>query len=176
MVIEKKNKKYNKSAVFLLPMLDIKLNLFANFYNVYYKTIYNKDENEKRIYLVYELNAINEKVISNITNCEYYINSYNIDDFKIFIYRVPVLYNYDFMLFCNGKYNSFSKLYKDLLLKSYGMLKGEELNRILNSKLKHKEELAKKFDVNVKDIKEIFPIPDEIEETFSVSNNYNLEI
>jgi hypothetical protein len=39
-----------------------------------------------------------------------------------------------------------------------------------------RSELAKKFNVNVDKIDEIFPIPDEIEETFNIGNNYKLEI
>lgn len=176
MVIEKNKKEYNKSAVFLLPMLDIKLNLFSNFHNVYYKTIYNDDENEKRIYLVYKINNINEQIVKDITNNVHYLRDFDIDGFKVIVYKVPLIYIKDFILFCEGKYNNFSKLYKNLLLFSYGTLKKDELNKILNSTDRHKEELATKFDVNIKDIKEVFPIPDEIEETFSVGNNYKLEL
>lgn len=175
MVVEKKNKNYNKSAIFLLPLIGINLNLFVDFYNVYYKSVYNYDENEKRIYVVYKINSITEDTSKNIIKSLYYFSNYNIDGFKVFIYRVPNIFIKDFNLFINGKYNSFSKAYKTLLLSSYPM-KREELNKILNSLPKHIEELAKKFDVNSKDIKEIFPIPDEIEETFSISNNYKLEL
>jgi hypothetical protein len=51
MILDNKDKKYNKSSVFLLPMLDLHIRNFVNFYNVYYKTIY---DSEKRIYVVYD--------------------------------------------------------------------------------------------------------------------------
>ncbi len=175
MVIEKNNKKYNKSSVFLLPILGINLRFFKKFYNVYYKTIYDKDRDIKRIYVVYKNEDLLDEVNTNITKATCYMDKYYIDSFTIFRYKVPELYLKDFILFCNGKYNNFSTRYKELLLFSYAVDK-QELEKILNSLPKDRQALADKFDVSIEDIKEIYPIPDEIEETFTIANNYNLEI
>ena len=168
-------KKYNKSVIFLLPMLGININKFDKFYNVYYKSIYNNDENKKRIYIVYENKFINNTIINEISNIPYYLDNYNLDSFIIFRFKVPELYISDFILFCNGCYSRFSSNYKQLLLTSYSINK-TELNKILNPLDKDRKELANKFDVNQVDIVEIYPILDEIEETFSISNSYKLEI
>lgn len=175
MVIDEKNKKYNKSAIFLLPMLGLSNKVFGDFYNVYYKTIYNNNQDEKRIYLVYNIIKINNTITNNIINNENYINNYYLDGFQVFIYRVPNNYLRDFILFYNGKYNSFSKEYKELLINFYSIFnKKIDLNKILNTLPKYREELADNLNVNIQDINEIYPIPDEIEETFSISNNYKL--
>jgi hypothetical protein len=170
MIIESKDKQYNKSAIFLLPMLDINLNAFSNFYNVYYKTIFNNDE---RIYVVYKDISIDTNNI--ISRSRFYITNYDVDGFKVYIFKIPNEYTDDFKLFYNGKYNSFSTRFKEVLLKTYKIKKGE-LNKILNSLPEDRKALADKFDVKIEDINEVFPIPDEIEETFSISNNYKLEI
>lgn len=175
MVIEKNNKKYNKSTVFLLPMLGLPLQHFKNFYNVYYKTIYDKDTDIKRIYVVYKNEDLTSDITINISRATTFMDKYYIDNFTIFRYRVPELFLKDFILFCNGKYNTFSTKYKNILTGSYIMNK-VELERILNALPKDRQALADKFDVNIEDIKEIYPIPDEIGETFTIANNYNLEI
>lgn len=173
-IMEVKIKK-NKSSVFLLPMLGINLNLFKNFYNVYNQSVYEKNNEDRKIYIVYKTENINQEILNSISKSVYYLDNKDIDSFTIIRYRVPSIYLNDFKLFCNGKYNSFSKEYKNLLLKCYSINK-VEFEKILNTLPKTKQELAEKFNVNIEDIKEVYSIPDEIEETFSISNNYKLKL
>lgn len=175
MVVEKNNKKYNKSSVFLLPMLGINLDYFKDFYNVYYKNIYDKEKDVKRIYVVYKNQDLLDTMTTNIIKNVNYLDSYSIDNFTIFRYKILEIYLNDFNLFCNGSYSSFSNSYKKLILDSYSINK-QELIKILNSINTDRKALADKFDVNIENIKEIYPIPDEIEETFTLANNYNIEI
>lgn len=177
MVIKENKKKRNKSSIFLLPMLGINLDLFKSFYDVYYQST-NEDKNNKenkKIYLVYKTENINIELINPIINSIHYLNTYNLDGFTIIRYKVPLNYLKDFKLFCRGKYNSFSNEYKNLLLRSYKTNK-TELEKILNTLPQTKEELAKRLNVNIDSVKEVYSIPDEIEETFSASVNYKLEI
>ncbi len=174
MVINKK-KGLSKSATFLLPMLGINLTLFNNFYNVYYKTVYNEDENKKRIYVVYESDKITDETTENISKCFHYINSFLVDGFKVFVYRVPPPYIEDFTSFTVGNYNKFTKSYKQVLLISYNTQK-DKINKIINTTEENRKDKALSLAVSTEDINEVFPIADEIEETFSISDNYKLEL
>jgi hypothetical protein len=85
MILDNKDKKYNKSSVFLLPMLDLHIRNFVNFYNVYYKTIY---DSEKRIYVVYD--KIEEPVNYKLFKLSsYFLKDYNVDGFRVIVFRIP---------------------------------------------------------------------------------------
>lgn len=181
--MSRKEEKKNKSLVYLVPMISsepekIIRNLVINsdaFINTYYHSETDIDYNDNyknRIYLVFDKLKIKQEFVEILSKSHNYIRAEFNNDLIIFIFKIPDIYLNDFLLFKEGKYSKISKEYKCLILHCwpntitirdvlYPKKEGlDQLKIILKTREKITETLSK---------------PDQIKETFKMSNYFKID-
>lgn len=173
-----KKSKYNKSTVFLLPMLADKEFINSNFdklINIYYHTEKDIDYNKNykdRIYLVF---SNKDSLVKTETLKESidFLFSETIDDYDVYTFKIPHQYLTDYIKFKKGLYTEISTKYKNMLLAYYPKNR-QYLNSILYPTDEDKKQLGLFLNSNEK-IKEVYSSPDNEEEIFKASKFYKLK-
>ena len=173
-----KKSKYNKSTIFLLPMLADKEFINGNFdklINIYYHTEKDVDYNKNykdRLYLVFD----NKDVLVNTESLKESIDFLfceNIDDYDIYTFKIPHQYLKDYIKFKKGMYTEISDRYKQILIAYYPKNKSH-LKSILYPSDEDKRQLGLFLKSNEK-IKEVYSSPNNEEEIFKASKFYKLK-
>lgn len=181
--MNKKEQKKNKSLVYLLPMIStqpeiIIKNLVTNntaFINTYFhsETDLDYDNNYKnRIYLVFDKSKIKQEFANLLGESHNYIRADFNNELLIFTFKIPDIYLNDFLLFKEGKYSKFSTEYKHLLLQSWPNTKN--LRDVLYPRKENIEQLKIILRTREK-ITETLSKPDQIKETFKMSNYFKID-
>jgi len=161
----------NKSKIFLLPLLDIRLSHGTE--NSDYLIDVNFIKSEKQIILIFD-NFDYEPLkmdLYKLTVNPYYIDAfYSEDNSEIcFQFKVSPRLEDDFNLFIEGKYSEFSATYKSILTKYYGDKRAEGINSkglpnvsiydVINPLNSTKKLFADQLKVELKYIKEVLDPP-----------------
>ncbi len=175
---------YNKSTIFLLPML-AECKGFLNtenrklLVNIYYHTEedlnYNKSF-KNRIYCVFkntpEFNS--DSNLNKLKQSSNYIGINRIDNYVIIIFKVPYTYLGDYLLFKKGKYSKISDKYKKILLDYYPSFK-DYLKNILYPSDIDKKQLSL-FLGTKENITEVYSTPNPTDEIFRLSSFWNIKM
>lgn len=172
---------FNKSYVFLLPMLDFSTKFIddniKNLINIYYhcEEDVGYDNNYKdRIYCVFKKDKIDPTKAAALYNTQQFIGTIEKDNYLIFIFKVPEIYLQDYLLFKKGMFSKMSAQYKAQVITMYPS-DVEYLRGILDPSDKDKQQLS--IFLGVRDqIKEVYSVPEPSEEIFKMSNFYKLII
>lgn len=177
-----KSEDFNKSTVFLLPMIkadrDFLNKNFHSIVNLYYYCEEDLDYNnayKNRIYCVFKQETFDLSKAEGLFNCPEYLGKLERGDYLIFVFRVPDIYLHDFLMFKKGLYSRMSPEYKELLIKSYpGTIKNVEyIRRILNPTDEDRNQLSIFLETKG-DMKEVYSAPEDSEETFKQSNFWKI--
>ncbi len=172
---------FNRSFVFLQPMLDFNKTFVSknmtNLVNVYYhcEEDIDYDNNYKdRIYCVFKKSDFDHKAAANIYNTSQFLGTIEKDDYLIFIFKVPDIFLQDYLLFKKGMFSKMSSHYKAKILLEYPS-DVDYLKAILYPTDKDKQQLSL-FLGTKEQIKEVYSIPEPSEEIFKMSNFYKIII
>ena len=166
--------RHTKVTNFCLPMIGLHRRDFkGKLLNVY---IQHTDE--QYLYIVV-LNTDDEdvvKVLKKINDHEDFVESFNDDDNKelVFVVKVPKKHEDDYYNILNGLYSEISQGYKNILKVFYTnnvydlndaplIVNGQVATtmwEILNPSVRKREIVAKHFEVDIKDVKELMSKPD----------------
>ena len=166
--------RHTKVTNFCLPMIGLHRRDFkGKLLNVY---IQHTDE--QYLYIVV-LNTDDEdvvKVLKKINDHEDFVESFNDDDNKelVFVVKVPKKHEDDYYKILNGLYSEISQGYKNILKVFYTnnvydlndaplIVNGQVATamwEILNPSVRKREIVAKHFEVDIKDVKELMSKPD----------------
>ena len=176
--------RYNKSSVFLLPMLGIPTKHFKGFINAYCKCDFDKDGDDyrNRIYVVLAASSVTDAVLTTLASSKYYMKVINEQGVKIFVFKIPLKYISDYNYILKGKYSLTSDEYKELIKGVYGEfdpVEEEKRSKPYSTVYPTKQDikiLARKLNVYESDIKEILDSPSMQEETFKMSHLIEINV
>lgn len=181
--MDRKKIKKNKSLVYLLPMLypnpEIVINKIVSnstsFINSYYHNETDIDYNDNyknRIYIVFDKSNLKQDFVDLLSKCTNYIKAEFNNDLIIFSFKIPDIYLNDFLLFKEGKYSKFSNAYKCLILHCW-----PNVTNLRDTLYPRKENLEQlKIILKTKEnITETLSKPDQIKETFKMSDYFKIE-
>lgn len=171
---------YNKSTIFLYPLLNVNKSFISknmmSLVNIYYhcEEDLEYDNNYKdRIYCVFKKEGFDPVKAANIYNTEQFIGLIERDEYLIFVFKVPEEHIQDYELFKKGMFSKFSPSYKAKIIVEYP-LDIEYLKSILYPSDKDIEQLS--LFLNTKEsIKEVYSAPNSDDEIFKLSNFYKIK-
>lgn len=170
---------FNKSTTFVRSMLGYSPLFFGN---MYYNTYITANPDKMFVTFLKLGKDAGENDVDRYTK-QYpyifktlrehfdYVKEESTDKFDIFIFNIPSNYREDFYLFLEGAYSKMSIFYKEELLALHSPIPDayEKIKGILYPAVHHKEYLAKKLDVDIDMIKEIFSRIDYSEEMYDIT-------
>lgn len=170
---------FNRSTIFLLPMLDFNKNfIFENYnqlVNIYYhceEDIDYNNEYKDRLYTVFKKGDIDYTKAANLYNTPQFIGTIEKGDYFIFIFKIPDIFLEDYLLFKKGMFSKMSKVYKAKLFIEYpGDV--DYLKAILYPTEKDIAQLSLFLNSREK-LTEVYSKPETSEETFKLSNFYKI--
>lgn len=169
----------NKSKLFLLPMLGIKMFHLSNSMK-YLIDVNFMQVGFPQIILIFD-NIDYEPLkedIYRLVNISEYIDSEYADEDKevVLFFDVPVKYRSDFELFVKGKYSKFSENYKKELVTTYNDIRSSGVNKLGLPKVSvydaiyplksTRKIIADEFNVAVETIEEVLDPPNLEKEEF----------
>lgn len=183
-VRDKDKIKYNKSTIFLLPMLS-ECKSFLNtsnmklLVNVYYhneEDLTYSNNYKDRIYCVFKNTEefISKENLSKIEHSINYITTSILEDYVVITFKIPYVYLNDYLLFKKGNYSKISDIYKKKLLEYYPY-HDDYLKNILYPTDTSRKQLSLFLD-SKESITEVYSRPNTEDEIFKISKFYKLKI
>lgn len=123
---------WNKTTFFMLPLLDVNLNIYSSIIkNVYLGNSKYENLNDK-YYIFLETDVINDEhdfmLLSYLQEHDEFVCEYN----NILVLRIPVKYQEDYNKFLLGKYHAFSNEAKNIIVKNCYSADKDLIRRILS--------------------------------------------
>lgn len=176
--------KYNKTTVFLYPLLGIPMNFFKSssgktrYLNSY---LYDLDIADYKTHHVFVL-------IDNYQDAEFtefekklrtlnnYVTDYDIlgGRYSVKVFKIPDEFIGDYELFLKGKYSQFSQSAKDRVM-IYELKNLDLLTHIFNKTEEARRTLEKALDVTLDKYAEVYGVYDENVEVLTFDNKHKLK-
>ena len=172
--------KYNKSSLYILPMIARTIPDFPGFVNCYIRDI-NRPKLNKHIFIVQD-EAVIPKLFFNKN--PFLLSNYSIKGYKVWVYKTPDTLLDDYYKFIEGKYSQFSERYKKILCKTFpkllvnnitGVVKRHPNYAIIYPTIADREVLEKELGARIPKDAEIYSSPNLEEETFDHNKYPSLE-
>lgn len=172
---------FNRSFIFLAPMLDFNKDFINknmdNLVNIYYNCEEDIDYDNKykdRIYCVFKKDTFDHTKAVNMYNTTQFIGTIERDNYLIFIFKIPEIFSNDYTLFKKGMFSNMSKFYKAKAIAEYPLDK-EYLRAILNPTDKDLQQLSLYLGIK-EGIKEVYSVPETSDEIFKLSNFFKIVV
>tara|TARA_R110000822_G_scaffold73853_13_gene177631 strand:+ start:4180 stop:4752 length:573 start_codon:yes stop_codon:yes gene_type:complete len=181
--------RYNKSKTYLLPLLselvEFDKKFFDNLVNVYIYDDLGKYQN--CLYILHDFSFRNPEFTAyenRITRNEYFVDSIDINNQVLYIFKFPAEYMHEYNKFIEGKYSQFGVDAKELILEFYtNIFQGNlnavnfllKLKQILFKDIKLKKQIEHKLGVTLSDDAELTDVIEQGSETFSLSKHEQIE-
>ena len=175
--------RYNKSKTYLLPLLAEVIDIDKRFFNSLVNT-YISDANgiySDCLLILHNFSFKNPEFTAyehKLTNNQYFVESIDIDNQVLYIYKFPEEYMKEYNLYKKGKYSKFGQDAKDTIIEFFGNIYAGNLNavkflmtlkQVLYQDKKLKKELERKLNVILPDNAELTDIADLECETFEIT-------
>jgi hypothetical protein len=161
-----KEKSYNLSTTFILPMLSRPWVWYGNKLINFYLGDVNRPEYDRHILVLFEYSDDDDfiKLEQNLRNHPQYIEDYDPNSETVmFVFSIPDEFNDDYNLFKKGKYSHFSTKLKHAILGS--QTSGINFEILTRSKAR-KERLESHLEVKIDPSAELYSAPDNSKEVF----------
>lgn len=149
----------NGSKTYLLPLLSEFVNLDTKFILRIQNTFIQDSENKYKdcIYIMHNFNYKDKdytKVEHNLMNNKLFVQSYDIDDRVLYIFKCPPEYIHEYEMYKQSKYSKYGKDAKELVLEFWATIYKNvptsvkflsKIKNILFKELKLKKELERKL-------------------------------
>lgn len=178
--------RYNKSKTYLLPLLSEKISLDKHYYK-YIENCYIYDDMDLYydcIYLEHNFSNIKvntDKYENNLINNEYFVDIIQLNDnIKIFVFKFPELFKYEYDIFQQGKYSKFQRDAKHIIIDFFTEIYSGNMNainflmklkQVLFKDNKLKEKIEEELNVILSDDAELTDIMDTNDETIKIKEN-----
>lgn len=179
------NGKYNKTTLFLLPMLGLSLrnaNILKYLKNSYIDDRGLEHDYKKPIFLLFNVNSLHDQIFKKFQEAlrkkqeyvyDYYIGTNNGRHLLMYVFESPEKYRADYNHFKAGRYSQFSKEYRELFPQYVQNALGKDVESIawgaINKSKGLKEKIMTDFELDksfVEELEELWDSPKRDEEYY----------
>jgi len=161
-VVRKIARRSNKSLYFLLPMLGFMYQFEKN----YILNSFIADRENRPDIGNYHIFMLVDREYEKLNKHQNFIEHYTIDEGIMYVFKVPVQYEEDYLKFILGKYSEFSAEYKQHLCRMLPTpIEKSTVFKVITKSPEAKAEIEKRIGASIGN-QEVFSVPDVNEEIY----------